>query len=118
MFHGTEPNCQLVECMLPGLTEEHARELDARVREHSSAAGGVSYLGSLLMPEDEVLFCMFAGPLEEVRAVSEQAAIPFERIVSCRPIGLEAVSSREATTGSPIGDTEEQPTSLSRRTQP
>jgi hypothetical protein len=39
---------------------------------------------------DEVLFCMFTGPAEEVRAVSEHAGVRFERIVTCRAIGLRA----------------------------
>ena len=90
MAQVAESSCQLVECMLPGITEEQARALDRRVRGGLPAVTGVSYLGALLMPEDEVVFCLFAGPLEEVRAVSEQAAVRFERIVPCRLIGLLA----------------------------
>ena len=86
----SQSGCQLVECMLPGVTEEQARALDRRVRAGLPERRGVSYLGALLMPDDEVLFCLFAGPLEEVRAVSEQAAVRFERIVPCRAIGLVA----------------------------
>jgi hypothetical protein len=82
--------CQLVECMLPGVTAEQARALDGRVREHASAAMAVSYLGAVLMPDDEVLFCLFAGPAGEVRAVSERAGVCFERILPCRAIGLLA----------------------------
>jgi hypothetical protein len=39
------------------------------------------------MPEDEVLLCLFAGPEAEVRAVSERAGVPFERILACAAIG-------------------------------
>jgi len=39
------------------------------------------------MPEDEVLLCLFAGPEAEVRAVSERAGLPFERILACVGVG-------------------------------
>jgi hypothetical protein len=39
------------------------------------------------MPEDEVLLCLFAGPLADVRAVSERAGLPFERILGCLGFG-------------------------------
>jgi hypothetical protein len=75
---------QVAECMLPGLTEAFAEALADRIKaELASSAGRVSFLGSLLMPEDEVLLCLFAGPHAEVRAVSERAGLPFERILQC-----------------------------------
>ena len=40
-----------------------------------------------LMPEDEVLLCLFAGAEAEVRAVSERAGLPFERILACVGVG-------------------------------
>ena len=39
------------------------------------------------MPGDEVLLCLFAGPEAEVRAVSERAGLPFERILPCVGLG-------------------------------
>lgn len=90
MAQVADSSYQLVECMLPGVTEEQAQALDRRVRGGLPTMPGVSYLGALLMPDDEVVFCLFAGPLEDVRAVSEQAAVRFERIVPCRLIGLLA----------------------------
>ena len=42
------------------------------------------------MPEDEVLLCLFAGPEAEVRAVSERAGLPFERILGCVGVGWRA----------------------------
>ena len=59
----------------------------------------MTFVGSLLMPEDEVLLCLFAGPAEEVRAVSERAELPFGRFLTClwfgwRP-GHETRSHRE-----------------------
>ena len=42
----------------------------------------VRYLGSMLMPVDEVVFFAFAGSsVQAVRRVAKSAGIPFERIV-------------------------------------
>ena len=47
----------------------------------------MTFVGSLLMPEDEVLLCLFAGPSAEVAHISERAGLPFERILGCLRIG-------------------------------
>jgi hypothetical protein len=39
------------------------------------------------MPGDEVLLCLFSGAQADVRAVSERADLPFERILACVGIG-------------------------------
>jgi hypothetical protein len=76
---------QLAECLLPGLTLSLAEELTQRIsaelagRPHS----GVCFLGSLLMPGDEVLLCLFSGAQEDVRAVSQRAGLPYDRILAC-----------------------------------
>jgi hypothetical protein len=77
---------QVAECLVPGMTPAIARFLTDRLwaelaRSHDS--GRVCFLGSLLMPEDEVLLCLFAGTAAEVRALSERAELPFERILRC-----------------------------------
>jgi hypothetical protein len=78
---------QVAECMLPGINQAVAEALSDQVRAAlARSASPVAFLGSLLMPEDEVLLCLFAGPLAEVRAISEQAGLPFERILRC--VGL------------------------------
>lgn len=70
----------VAECFWPGVTEADLAELEARAR--ASADAEVRYLSSMLMPNDEVVFCFFAGPsAEAVQAVVERAEIPFERIV-------------------------------------
>jgi hypothetical protein len=80
--------CHLAECLVPGMTTEIAESLGDRVRtELARSCSPVSFLGSLLMPEDEVLLCLFAGPLAEVRALSERAGLPFERILRCVGVG-------------------------------
>ena len=71
------------ECLWPGVTEADLAALDARARSSADAGtGDVRYLGSTLVPSDEVVFCFFEGlSAEAVQAVAEQAEIPFERIL-------------------------------------
>ncbi len=73
-----EPQWHVAECLLPGLSRATAEALGRRVRRALAGPPGsqVSFLGSLLMPQDEVLLCLFAGPEAEVRAVSERPASP------------------------------------------
>ncbi len=70
----------LAECLWPGVTETDLADLDARVR--ATAGEGVRYLGSMLMPGDEVVFCFFQGPsAQAVETVAGRAGIPFGRIL-------------------------------------
>ena len=89
---GPEPQWHVAECLLPGLSHATAEALGRRVRQEIAGPPGsqVTYLGSLLMPEDEVLMCLFTGPEAEVRAVSERAGLPFERILACVGVGWRA----------------------------
>jgi hypothetical protein len=98
---GPEPQWHVAECLLPGLSRATAEALGRRVRRVLTGPPGsqVSFLGSLLMPQDEVLLCLFAGPEAEVRAVSERAGVPFERILACVAIGWRA--GRDAAANEP-----------------
>jgi hypothetical protein len=79
---------QIAECMLPGVSPALAEELGQRVKtELARLRSPVSFIGSLLMPEDEVLLFLFAGPFAEVRMVGERAGLPFERILGCLRFG-------------------------------
>ena len=79
---------QIAECMLPGVSPALAEELGQQVRaELARLRSPVSFIGSLLMPEDEVLLFLFAGPFAEVRMISERAGLPFERILGCLRFG-------------------------------
>jgi hypothetical protein len=75
----------IVECFWPGVREDDVATIDRRalasVAELSEQGEDVSYLGSLVMPEDEVVLCRFAGSGDAVRRAAERAGIPFERIV-------------------------------------
>jgi hypothetical protein len=88
---------QVAECLLPGLTlpgaEDLARRITAELAGHPRP--GVRFLGSLLMPGDEVLLCLFSGDEAEVRAVSERAGLPFERILACVGLGWPDGTARD-----------------------
>ncbi len=95
-----EASWQVAECLLPGVTPAIAEALGDRVRtELARSRSAVSFLGSLLMPEDEVLLCLFTGPLAEVRAISERAELPFERILGCVGLGWTNHEPREIGPG-------------------
>jgi hypothetical protein len=76
----------LVECYWPGVSSEAVAAAAARVRGAASALGSdgaeVTFLGSILVPADETVFCLFDGREEDVRAVTIQAALPFERVLA------------------------------------
>lgn len=76
----------LAECFWPDVKESDLAALDRRAEAAASESARdgneVRYLGSLLMRQDEVVLCRFAGSEPAVRRVAEQAAIPFERILS------------------------------------
>lgn len=59
-------------------------ELWAREADPSS---NTRYLGSILVPADEMALCLFEGDSAElVRGAVEGAALPFERIVEAMPV--------------------------------
>lgn len=83
-----ESSWQVAECLMPGITPAIADALGDSVNEElARTRSPVSFIGSLLMPDDEVLLCLFAGPLAEVRTISERAGLPFERILGCLGFG-------------------------------
>lgn len=75
----------IAECFWVGVNQDALTELDRRVE--TCVAGTtkdgevVRYLGSMLMPEDEVVLCLFEGSAAAVRQAAECAKIPFERIL-------------------------------------
>jgi hypothetical protein len=88
--------CHLAECLVPGMTTAIAASLGAQVRtELARSPSPVSFLGSLLIPEDEVLLCLFAGPLTEVRALSKRAGLPFERVLRWVGVGWTIPDERK-----------------------
>jgi len=86
----------IAECFWSGVTVDDLDELDARVRVRIRAADNVRYRGSMLVPEDEVVFCFFDGPSPEaVQKVAERARVPFARVVkSTHFVPLDERASR------------------------
>lgn len=76
----------VAECLWPDVREGDLHALDERATEEAGRlrdrGTAISYLGSLLMREDEVVLCLFRGELNDVRRVVERARIPYDRIVA------------------------------------
>jgi hypothetical protein len=75
----------LVECFWPGVTRELVEAANRRAHAQATASccegASLRFLGSLLVPSDEVVFFQFiaASSAEVVRA-SREAELPFDRI--------------------------------------
>jgi hypothetical protein len=80
-----ESRSYLVECYWPGVSEvklaaatERVRTAASELRRHGRE---LRFVGSILVPTDETVFCLFDGLEADVRTVSEQAGVPFERVI-------------------------------------
>jgi Protein of unknown function (DUF4242) len=75
----------VVECYWPGVNggilAVATRRVCAAAADLRRAGHAVEFIGSVLVPHDETVFCLFEGPETNVRAASEQAGLPFERIL-------------------------------------
>jgi hypothetical protein len=80
-----ETGSYLVECYWPGVSETKLAAVVERAqqaaRELRRQGRTLRFRGSLLVPEDETVFCFFDGEEADVRAVSTQAGMPFERVL-------------------------------------
>jgi hypothetical protein len=73
----------LVECFWPGVTRQQVEAANARAREAVRERAGPSlrFVGSLLVPGDEVVLFQFtATSSEEVVRTSREAKLPFDRV--------------------------------------
>ena len=91
----------LVECFWPGLTPESVEAADSRVRDcvRQLRAGGarLRYVGSVAVPEDDVVFFEFEGAThEQVSDAATAAGIAFERVVESRRLARQTGSKEEA----------------------
>jgi hypothetical protein len=90
----------MAECLWPGVTTADLEALEARATASAAATADesdeVRYLGSMLVPQDEVVFCFFAGPSSDaVAAVARRADIPFERVLRSVRVS-ERITNSEA----------------------
>jgi hypothetical protein len=76
----------MAECFWPDMTEAKVRKAGTRAGRAARAASrdgdAIRYLGAILIPADDVAFCLFeASSAQLVRETSQRAEIPFERIL-------------------------------------
>ncbi len=76
----------VAECFWPGVEEGDVAALGRRI-DAAAAGSTVRYLGAILMHEDEVVLCEFEGRAEAVRAIAEEAAVPFARLLEASRSG-------------------------------
>ncbi|MGH2727911.1 MAG: nickel-binding protein [Actinomycetota bacterium] len=96
MFDGDATRGYLVECYWPGVSVEKLARIGGRARAVASTLGtDVVFLGSILVPDDETVFCLFEGREDDVRAVTLRAGFPFERIVESLRIDPGSPTSKE-----------------------
>ncbi len=98
----------LTECYWPagGFPELAAAtdRLRAATGSTSVGRGATGFLGSLLVPTDEVVFCLFrAQNPAAVTAVSERAGVGLDRVVACR--GMAGASTGWQGAARPAGIT-------------
>ena len=77
----------LLECFWPGVNEEQTAAVAQRARraahELSREGRRVRYLGSQLVPGDEVVFFEVEAESQDVASeVGQRAGLPFERVVA------------------------------------
>jgi Protein of unknown function (DUF4242) len=73
------------KCYWPGVTEADLETIAHRATPTVSATTRtpVTYLGSLLFTDDDLVLCLFDGPSRPaVKQASDRAGIPSERLMS------------------------------------
>jgi len=82
----------LVECFWPGVTRELVEAANARARTAALHSASLRFLGSLLVPGDEVVLFQFtAASSEDVVRTSREAELPFDRVAES--VWLEAADA-------------------------
>lgn len=91
MTGSDQPRSYLIESYWPGVTAERLVAAAERVQTatHKLRTQGheLRFLGSILVPVDETVFCLFHGDEADVRSVTEQAGVPYERVLESLRIG-------------------------------
>jgi hypothetical protein len=89
----------MAECFWPGVTAQKVADAGERVRQATLAPGPdggfVHYVGSILVPTDEIaLVLLEAAWIDAATDVAQQAAIPSERIVEIVRLGAFVPNGR------------------------
>ena len=82
----------MAECFWPGVSAQKVADAGERVRQASYAISSDDsfsrYLGSILVPMDEIAFCLFeAATIEAATELARRAAVPSERILEIVRLG-------------------------------
>jgi hypothetical protein len=93
----------MAECFWPGVTAQKVAGLGARVRQASHAIscgdGFARYLGSILVPQDEIaLLLLEAASIDAATELAQHAAIPSERILEIVRLGAFLSGGRDNPT--------------------
>ena len=79
------------KCYWPGVTDDQLRLASTRALQESAQRADVTYRGTLYLPGDEVVLCLFDAPSREaVKQSSEEAGMPCERVIESVWIGPHA----------------------------
>ena len=93
LLRGGATRTFVVECYWPEITEEQVREALSRVAPPPISGGPgdeVESAGCILIPSDGIALFLFRGVSEDlVRIRSQNAEVPFDRIVESIQIGLD-----------------------------
>ena len=82
----------MAECFWPGVTAQKVEDTGERIRQAAAAINSercfARYVGSILVPADEIALCLFeAASLDEASELNRLAAIPSERILEIVRMG-------------------------------
>jgi hypothetical protein len=93
----------MAECFWPGVTAQKVADAGERLRHAAQAIvsddGPARYLGSLLVPSDEIALCLFeAASIDVATEVNRRAAVPSERILEIVRLGAFRPSGRDPST--------------------
>lgn len=82
----------MAECFWPGVTAQQVADTGERVRQAAAALTPegclARYIGSILVPTDEIALCVFEAASPAAAAeLNRQAAIPSERILEIVRMG-------------------------------
>jgi hypothetical protein len=74
----------LVECFWPGVSEGRVARAVRQLTPAGAGKDAVVWVDSILVPDDEIVLCIFeARSPEAVRASATRAGLPADRIVGC-----------------------------------
>lgn len=91
----------LLECYKPGLERAEVESVSDRVLAAAAKlreeGRRVEYVGAILVPEDEVVFHVFAAEsADAVREASVRASVEYERVVESVAVGQLELRTKQA----------------------